>query len=215
MTRIIREPALAADEVYDVVIVGGGIYGAMLLLIAAAHDLKTILIEKNDFGSGVSFNSLRIIHGGLRYLQSLDLRQSDTMIAERAWFLKNFPELIAHLPCLMPLYNRGLRRRSTMSFALWLDNLLSKRGNAALEGSRHIPPGRIISPGQVEQLFPLVNRAGLQGGGNLARCPCSRLPAPADGDVALVSLNGRGRLKLRGGAGSSDKQNRCGGGRWL
>ena len=125
MTRIVREPIRAANEDYDIVIVGGGIYGAMLLLVATAHDLKAILIERNDFGSQTSFNSLRIIHGGLRYLQSLDIPRSKAMIAERAWFLKNFPDLIFHLPCLMPIYNRGLRSKSMLRFALRLDKLLS------------------------------------------------------------------------------------------
>ena len=164
MTRIVRDPLRAADEDYDIVIVGGGIYGAMLLLLAAAHDLKAILIERNDFGSGVSFNSLRIIHGGLRYLQSLDLRRSNAMIVERAWFLKNFPDLVVRLPCLMPLYNRGVRRKSTMRLALRLDNLLSRRTNQSLEKDRQIPAGQLIPPSQVEELFPMVDRIGLKAG---------------------------------------------------
>jgi len=154
----------AADEDYDIVIVGGGIYGAMLLLVAAAHDLKTILIERNDFGGETSFNSLRIIHGGLRYLQSLNMLRSKAMIAERAWFLKTFPDLIFHLPCLMPIYDRGLRSKSMMRFALGLDNLLSSHANQSLENGRRIPAGRLIPPSQVEQLFPMVDQARLRAG---------------------------------------------------
>jgi len=164
MTRIVREPIQASDEDYDVVIVGGGIYGAMLLLVAAAHDLKAVLIERNDFGSETSFNSLRIIHGGLRYLQSLDMLRSKTMIAERAWLLKNFPDLIFHLPCLMPIYNRGLRSKSMMRFALRLDNLLSSHANQSLDKGRRVPAGRLIPPSQVQQLFPMVDRLGLKAG---------------------------------------------------
>ncbi len=164
MTRIVREPIRAANEDYDIVIVGGGIYGAMLLLVATAHDLKAILIERNDFGSQTSFNSLRIIHGGLRYLQSLDIPRSKAMIAERAWFLKNFPDLIFHLPCLMPIYNRGLRSKSMLRFALRLDNLLSSNANQSLPKGRRIPASGLIPPSQVERLFPMVDRLGLKAG---------------------------------------------------
>jgi glycerol-3-phosphate dehydrogenase len=164
VTRIVREPASAAEQEYDIAIIGGGIYGAMLLLIAAARGLRAILLERNDFGSETSFNSLRIIHGGLRYLQSLNLRRSRAMIAERAWFLRNFPDLVIHLPCLLPLYNRGLRRKSTMRIALGLDNFLSAFANDSLDGPRRIPVGRLVSPDQVRQFFPMVDPGGLIAG---------------------------------------------------
>ena len=57
------------------IVVGGGVYGIALTLEASRRGLKTLLLERSDFGSETSWNSLRIVHGGLRYLQSLDLRR--------------------------------------------------------------------------------------------------------------------------------------------
>ncbi len=164
MCRINREPEAASRKRYDLVILGGGIYGVMLLLLAAGHGLKALLLERDDFGGETSFNSLRIIHGGLRYLQSMDIARSCAMIRERAWFLENFPDLTVALPCLMPLYNRGLKRQSTLRIALTLDSALSRVVNNPSRLTRPLPRSRLLSPTQVTDLFPRVERAGLKGG---------------------------------------------------
>jgi glycerol-3-phosphate dehydrogenase len=75
MNIIKRNPEKAKNKVYDAIIIGGGIYGVMLSLVAAQKGFKTLLLERDDFGGATSFNSLRIVHGGLRYLQKLDLRR--------------------------------------------------------------------------------------------------------------------------------------------
>jgi len=70
--------ALGARE-WDVAVVGGGIYGAAVAWDAAQRGLSVALLEREDFGAGVSWNSLKTIHGGMRYLQKLDfgrLRES-------------------------------------------------------------------------------------------------------------------------------------------
>jgi glycerol-3-phosphate dehydrogenase len=164
MCRINRNPEAVSRKRYDLVILGGGIYGVMLLLLASAHGLKALLLEKDDFGGETSFNSLRIIHGGLRYLQSMDIPRSCAMIRERAWFLENFPDLTVALPCLMPLYNRGLKRQSTLRIALTIDSVLSRVVNNPSRLTRPLPRSRLLSPTQVADLFPGVERAGLKGG---------------------------------------------------
>jgi glycerol-3-phosphate dehydrogenase len=145
------------------IVVGGGIYGAMLSLEASRRGLRPLLLERNDFGSGTSFNSLRIIHGGLRYLQSLDLSRFFESVRERRWFLKTFPDLVEPLPCLMPLYGRGLRTRSVLSVALQMNDALSWRRNRQVEPIKHLPGGRIIGPQETKELFPMVDGNGLQG----------------------------------------------------
>jgi glycerol-3-phosphate dehydrogenase len=60
----------------DILIIGGGIYGAATAYQAVRRGLSVLLVERADFGSGSSSNSLKILHGGLRYLQSLDLGRS-------------------------------------------------------------------------------------------------------------------------------------------
>ena len=67
-------PMSCPQQFFDVIVVGGGIQGASLLLEASRRGLKGLLVERNDFGGATSWNSLRIIHGGLRYLQSADLK---------------------------------------------------------------------------------------------------------------------------------------------
>src|SRR5215813_11355542 len=68
---------------FDVLVVGGGIYGLTIAYDCAQRGLSVALIERNDFGSGASFNHLRTIHGGLRYLQTLDFARAAESVNER------------------------------------------------------------------------------------------------------------------------------------
>jgi len=152
-----RDPRGAAAASYDLLVVGGGFYGAMLTLEAARRGLSVLLVERDDFGGATSWNSLRIVHGGLRYLQSLDLSRYRESVAERRWFLQHFPDLVEPLPCLMPLYDppRGgwLRRPAAFRLAFALDEALSRRDE-----------GRIVDAAEAARLFPAVDQAGLLGG---------------------------------------------------
>ena len=87
---------------YDVLVIGGGIYGAWIALDAALRGFQVALVEKEDFGHATSFNSLKIIHGGFRYLQHLDIKRMRESIAERSVLLRIAPHLIHPLPFLMP-----------------------------------------------------------------------------------------------------------------
>jgi glycerol-3-phosphate dehydrogenase len=154
-----RNPELAAAGTYDLAIVGGGIQGATLALEAARRGLSTLLLERGDFGGATSWNSLRILHGGLRYLQGLDLRRFRESVGERGWFLREFPDLAAPLPCLMPLYDppRGgaLRRPLPLRAALTADALLRGAQDPGL------PPSRLLTPRETAERFPGVGSAGL------------------------------------------------------
>lgn len=164
MSAIERNPAKAASSQYDLIIIGGGIYGAMLSLEAGLRNLRSLLLERDDFGGATSYNSLRIVHGGFRYLQSLDLQRFYESVGERRWFLQTFPDLVKPLPCLMPLYGRGIKRPAVLSRALSVNDLLSYRRNRGIRGDRHLGTGEIISPERVIERFPLVDRQGLKGG---------------------------------------------------
>ncbi|MEA2602907.1 MAG: glycerol-3-phosphate dehydrogenase [Acidobacteriota bacterium] len=150
----------AAARPWDLVVVGGGIQGVALTLEAAERGWTTLLVERDDFGGATTANSLRILHGGLRYLRRLDLSRFRESVGERRWFLRNFPDLVSPLPCLMPLYDppRGgrLRRPAVLRAALAVNDLLS--------GEREIPGGKILGPAETAALFPGVDRAGLRGG---------------------------------------------------
>lgn len=165
---LVRDPAGAAGQAWDLIVVGGGIQGVALTLEASRRGLATLLIERDDFGGATTWSSLRIVHGGLRSLQSLDLPRYRESVAERRWFLRNFPDLVVPLPCLMPLYTppRGgrLRRRSAFRLALAANRFLSRHRNAGVRPDRHLPPGRLLNPEETVQIFPGADRDGLRGG---------------------------------------------------
>jgi len=162
MTRIERNPEKFASDRYDVIVVGGGIYGACTLLEASRRGLRALLLERDDFGGATSWNSLRIIHGGLRYLQTADLRRFRRSVAEQAWWLQNFPDCVQPLSCLMPLYNQGLRRASVMRSALYANDAIvswiRRPYGVSLES------GQILSASATQSRFPMVNKGGLRAG---------------------------------------------------
>ena len=160
---ITRSPESAEAEHYDIIIIGGGIYGAMLLLEAAQQNQRALLLERQDFGAETSYNSLRIIHGGLRYLQTLDFARFRESVAERQWFLRTFPDLIKPMPCLMPLYNKGVKRPSVLKAALLLNDLLSAQRNKNVPATNAINNGRILNATETRQLFPGVINDALTG----------------------------------------------------
>jgi len=165
MATMGRDPASAAKDRYDAIVVGGGIYGVMLACEGSGRGLKTLLVERDDFGGATSANSLRIIHGGLRYLQTLDLPRFRESVEERRWFLSSFPRLIQSLPCLMPLYGDGLRRPSIFRVALFLNDILGRPpGDVPSHSARELSPGEVIDAEQVKRIFPTVDTNGLKGG---------------------------------------------------
>ena len=164
MAKLVRDPAAAARNAYDVVIIGGGVYGAMISLLASLQGLRSLLVERGDFGGETSHNSLRILHGGLRYLQTLDMPRFFESVGERQWFLRTFPDLTESLPCLMPLYGKGAKRPAVMKAALTLNDCLSAGRNNQVRPDRHLSNGKVISMAEVIDRFSQVDTANLQGG---------------------------------------------------
>ena len=162
--KIERDIDKAKIKNFDAIIIGGGFYGVMIAYEASRRGLHTLLLEKNDFGSATSFNSLRIVHGGLRYLQSLDLHRFKESVGERKWFMKNFPNLTKPISCMMPLYNKGLQRNSIMWAALNLNDLLSANRNKSVSAENSLLSGKVISADKVKEIFPKVNEKELKGG---------------------------------------------------
>ena len=142
---IVRDLRRAADEEFDVVVIGGGIYGASLLREAALRGVSACLCEALDFGGVTSQNSLRILHGGLRYLQTLDLRRFFQSVASRRSAARRFPRLVRQLPCLMPLYGPGLKRPAVMRAALALNDVLSFRRNAGVPRDLGLDRGETLT----------------------------------------------------------------------
>lgn len=155
----------AIDRHYELIVVGGGIYGVSLAMEAARRGVRPLLIERDDFGGATSWNSHRILHGGFRYLQTLDLKRFRESVQERRWFCQQFPDLVRPLKCLMPLYGSGLRRPSVFKAALLINDLMSRKRNVGVRGDRQLPNGRLLSVAETESLCEMVDRRGLRGGG--------------------------------------------------
>ena len=116
-----------ADERFDVLVVGGGITGAGVALDAASRGLRTALIERDDFASGTSSKSSKLVHGGLRYLQNGDIKLVYEALAERQRLRKNAPHLVKILPFLIPIFSKdGLinsKIARAMGSAMWMYDL--------------------------------------------------------------------------------------------
>jgi glycerol-3-phosphate dehydrogenase len=164
MAAIKRDVTGTASSLFDLIIVGGGIYGIMLALEAGRRGKRSLLLEKDDFGGATSLNHLRTVHGGLRYLQSLDLARFFESVTERRWFLANFPALVQVLPCLMPLYGRGLKRAGIMRAALLLNDCLGLKRNAGVAAAKCLPQGKVVGKRFTRNAFPQVDRRDLQAG---------------------------------------------------
>lgn len=152
------------ESAYDVLVVGGGIYGACVAWDAAARGLSVALVEKSDFGGATSANSLKIIHGGLRYLQHADFKRMRESIRERKALLTIAPHLIHPLPILVPTYGHGVKGREAMTVALALNDVISCDRNWALPDAKHIPSGRILSKQACLERLPGLDPQGLTGG---------------------------------------------------
>ncbi|XP_011496402.1 PREDICTED: glycerol-3-phosphate dehydrogenase, mitochondrial isoform X1 [Ceratosolen solmsi marchali] len=110
-TREEQISKLKKSETYDILVIGGGATGAGCALDATTRGLKTALIEGDDFASGTSSRSTKLIHGGVRYLQTaimrLDIEQYRMVkeaLNERASMIRNAPHLAHPLPIMLPVY---------------------------------------------------------------------------------------------------------------
>ena len=92
-----------ADDPFDVLVVGGGITGVGVALDAASRGLRTALVERDDFASGTSSKSSKLVHGGLRYLQQGEVRLVYEALHERQRLRHNAPHLVKILPFLLPI----------------------------------------------------------------------------------------------------------------
>ena len=153
-----------AETTYDLLIIGGGINGACAAWDAALRGLSVALIDKGDFGAATSANSLKIIHGGLRYLQNADFRRMRQSIRERRIFMRIAPHLVHPFPCLMPTYGHFMHGKELLSLALMINDLVGFDRNCLEDPQKYIPRGRVVSKKECLRLIPGFNQRDLTGG---------------------------------------------------
>lgn len=153
-------------RVFDVVVVGGGVSGAAIAWDAAQRGLSVALVERGDFGGATSANSLKVVHGGIRYLQHLDVARVRESCRERAAWLRIAPHLVAPLPVLVPAFGHGMRGPEALAaaFAL-LQALTPDRNRGIRDPERRIPRARMISRRDARERCPELDQPGLTGAG--------------------------------------------------
>ncbi|MDQ2761241.1 MAG: glycerol-3-phosphate dehydrogenase/oxidase [Actinomycetota bacterium] len=176
---LIRERAIEAleGERFDVAVIGGGITGAGVALDAASRGYSVALVEKADFASGTSSRSSKLIHGGLRYLQSFDLGLVREALLERQLMVKLAPHLVTPLALVVPAFD-GCKPDRIMGIGLNMYDVMATtplRGRrsarrAALDAgedpdsdwspARH----RVVSGVEVAELLPALAARGPTGG---------------------------------------------------
>jgi len=164
--RLSRAEKLAhiQGQQYDLVIIGGGIFGACALREANLRGLKVLLVEAEDFASGVSANSYKIVHGGIRYLQHLDLLRLWSSCRERSGFLRVAPHLVQPLPVMVPTYGLGMLGKPILGLGMLLyDFLTVGRNRGIADSKRRIPITKFLRRDQVLGEFSDVPEDGLTG----------------------------------------------------
>src|SRR5258707_15322233 len=103
-----------AHEIFDLLIVGGGITGACVARDAALRGLKVALVERNDFANATSAHNSKLVHGGLSYLRNFELGLVRESLKERRIWQRVAPHLVHPLPFLVPLYGGGFKARAAL-----------------------------------------------------------------------------------------------------
>jgi Glycerol-3-phosphate dehydrogenase len=168
-----REPAKLTNTTYDLLIIGAGINGACAAWDATLRGLSVAIIDKGDFGAATSANSLKVIHGGLRYLQKADIQRTRMSIQERSALLRIAPNFINPMPCLIPTYGHYKRGKEIMRLALKINDFFGFDRNSHIAPDKYIPNGKVISKDECLKLFPHFNITGLTGGAMWYDCQVS------------------------------------------
>lgn len=150
-----RNLSAALDELFDVVVVGGGSNGTAVARDAALRGLKVALFEKVDFGYGTVSRSTRLIHGGLRYLELFDFGLVREGLREREILLRTAPHLVRPLEFFTPVYKHTRVGVPKLRVGMWLYDLLSY--------DKSLPNHTFLRPEEARKAEPLLNPEGLRG----------------------------------------------------
>jgi glycerol-3-phosphate dehydrogenase len=201
-------------ETFDVLVVGGGITGAGAALDAASRGLRTALIERDDFASGTSSKSSKMVHGGLRYLQQGEVALVYQALRERQRLRRNAPHLVGVLPFMIPILTKdGVVPRKVaraLGSAMWMYDLTGGwrigklhrrlRKPAALAHFPTMPEDRLASAylyydasvDDARLVLTVARTAAAQGAAVVNGCTLVEIITDADGrtEAAVVEADG-------------------------
>lgn len=158
-----RELQGMARTRHDLLIVGGGITGACVAWDASLRGLRVALVERGDFGAATSAATSKLIHGGLRYLRQMELGLVRESLHERRILEVIAPHLVYPIPFLIPAY-KGRQGRAPLTLGMIVYELLAYDRAHVDDPTKRIPGHRGLSPAEVLELEPAVEREGLTGG---------------------------------------------------
>jgi glycerol-3-phosphate dehydrogenase len=143
-------------EIFDLLVIGGGITGAATARDAATRGLRVALVEKNDFAYGTSSRSSKLIHGGLRYLENFEFGLVFEALAERALLLKTAPNMVRPLPFYFPVYQGDRNGKGILALGMWLYDLLALFRTPGFHKN--------LSRQAILKDIPFLKKDGLKGG---------------------------------------------------
>lgn len=150
-----RNIAALAENEYDLLIIGGGAFGAAAAREATLRGLNVALIERGDFGAGSSAECFKMVHGGIRYLQHADLPRLRSSCRERTIFLRIAPHLVHPLPIAIPTFGHGRKGRLFLGAGASVYDLLTFDRNAGIrDPQRHIPRTQYLSKSELLDIYP-------------------------------------------------------------
>ena len=160
---LLRDVSGLKNRHFDVLIVGGGIYGVWSAYDAALRGLSVALIEKTDWGSGTSQSSSKLIHGGLRYLEHYEFRLVSHALAERRVLSEIAPNLVRPLNFKLPVWKSARVGRLQLLAGLTLYDFLAT-------GKQPVPRHKSFSREALLQEHPYLSAEGLKGGLRYGDC---------------------------------------------
>ncbi len=203
------------SETFDVLVVGAGITGVGVALDAATRGLRTALVERDDFASGTSSKSSKLVHGGLRYLQQGEVRLVYEALHERQRLRRNAPHLVKVLPFMIPVLTKdGVVSRKiarALGSAMWMYDLTGGwrigkfhrrlKKDAAFAHLPTMPKDRLASAylyydatvDDARLCLTVARTAAANGAAVANRCSVVELTRDSSGNVtgALVEADGR------------------------
>jgi len=151
------------DEVFDLIIIGGGITGAAVAYAASSRGLKVALFEKKDFGGATSAATSKLIHGGLRYLANMELGLVRESLKERKILGNIAPNFIYPIPFMMPNYRRYRGGMWMIMLGMFLYDVLSFDKKDTWDKSKELPNHETYRRRKTLRLEPGIRRTKLVG----------------------------------------------------
>ncbi|MAD19553.1 MAG: FAD-dependent oxidoreductase [Planctomycetaceae bacterium] len=141
-------------EAFEILVVGGGATGLGVAVDAASRGYRTALLEAEDFAKATSSRSTKLVHGGVRYLEQMDISLVTEALRERGIFYRNAPHIVRDLPFIVPRYK-------------WWEGPFYGAGLKAydlLAGRLNLAPSRMLDVEETIAEIPNVERRALKGG---------------------------------------------------